>query len=572
MEEKINKYIESIMQPKKIEKNYASNDKSSLLDDPNLAKLRYETEHLQAYIKYESARREANRINSEKYLRDELQTLKDNLDSRFISEHEMFPTKSDISSDDIPEELKDIVIYIAGRTGWNYLPVLLLILFSISSATRGKYVGKINDAWSEAIVIYGLICAESGNMKSNVLKMVMQPHYLFEDKKQNEHADHLSNPANKASRQLARNIARKQSQKKHCENLKINKESLQEFAERIQHDYETIDAYYNIDEISALPVLFTENSSFPKLYETMQNNGGGTTFASAEGNTFLHLVFASRSPLDIFTKAYNYEKFITETKRDGTKSFKNPFFNIGLMINPDIARQLYSNKRLGLHGLTPRFAVCFGGKYHKIVEDAPGKTDYNKYIEHIKDLLQSSYTQEARRELVEIDFSQEAILELNDIQEHFEIRQKEVSKNQEHYHAYIRKLHGLVARIATILHIWRHQQPEKESVSRKDVIVADKIVRQLNTHAEYAFSPSGLSAYYDAQKIIDWITRHRHSFFTSTDVAKGIENMKNENIFPALDALEKLNIIRQHIEPQKARLCVVHKDFLMKSLISSLLP
>ena len=511
------------------------------------------------------SRREVNRIDSAKDLRDELQALKDNLDSRFILEHEIFPRNSDIDSDDIPEELKHIVIYIAERTGWNYLPVLLLILFSISSATRGKYVGKIDDAWSEAIVIYGLICAESGNMKSNVLKMVMQPHYLFEDKKQNEHAEHLSNSANNANLQLAKKIALKHSQKMHCENLKINKDSLQKFAEGIQYDHEIIDECYKINKTSAPPVLFTEDTSFPKLYETMQNNGGGTTFASAEGNTFLHLVVASRSPLDIFTKAYNYEKFITATKRDGTKFFQSPFFNIGLVINPDIARQLYSNKRLGLHGLTPRFTICFGGKHHKIVEDAPYKTDYNDYIERIKNLLHNSYTQEATRELVEIDFSREAIHELRAIQASFERRQKEVSRNQVHYCAYLRKLHGLVARIATILHIWRYQQPEKDLVSRNDVILAKKIVQQLNIHAEYAFSPSGLSAYYDAQKIIDWLTRHDHSFFTSTDVAKGIESMKNENIFPALDALENLNIIRQHIAPGKSRLCVVHRGFISKS-------
>ena len=565
MGKNINKYIENLSQSRKIERGYASNDNSSLLDDPKLADLLHETECMQAYIRHESARREVNRIDSAKDLRDELQALKDNLDSRFILEHEIFPRNSDIDSDDIPEELKHIVIYIAERTGWNYLPVLLLILFSISSATRGKYVGKIDDAWSEAIVIYGLICAESGNMKSNVLKMVMQPHYLFEDKKQNEHAEHLSNSANNANLQLAKKIALKHSQKMHCENLKINKDSLQKFAEGIQYDHEIIDECYKINKTSAPPVLFTEDTSFPKLYETMQNNGGGTTFASAEGNTFLHLVVASRSPLDIFTKAYNYEKFITATKRDGTKFFQSPFFNIGLVINPDIARQLYSNKRLGLHGLTPRFTICFGGKHHKIVEDAPYKTDYNDYIERIKNLLHNSYTQEATRELVEIDFSREAIHELRAIQASFERRQKEVSRNQVHYCAYLRKLHGLVARIATILHIWRYQQPEKDLVSRNDVILAKKIVQQLNIHAEYAFSPSGLSAYYDAQKIIDWLTRHDHSFFTSTDVAKGIESMKNENIFPALDALENLNIIRQHIAPGKSRLCVVHRGFISKS-------
>ena len=113
-------------------------------------------------------------------------------------------------------------------------------------------------------------------------------------------------------------------------------------------------------------------------------------------------------------------------------------------------------------------------------------------------------------------------------------------KGQTHYHAHIRKLHGLIARIATILHIWQHQEPDKELVSKHDVLLAEYIVLQVKKHAEYAFSPDGLCAYYDAQKITDWIKRHRYPSFTSTDVAKGVENMRNENIAVRLRVKKKV--------------------------------
>lgn len=536
--------------------------KINLRDDPYIARKLDETACMRAYINYESARKEVDRIDSEKNLDEHLNEMAYRLDSRLISSHELFSQLVDINLEDAPEELKEVVMHIAHRTGWGYLPVLLLILFSTASATRGKYIGKIDGEWSEAIVLYVLICAESGNMKSSMLKMVMRPHYLFENKKQNEYTDGLLSSDRKADLQQARKIALKQSERMHRVDLQINKDSLQEFAENIRYDREIIEECYRVDETSAPPLLFTEDTSFPKLYESMQRNGGGSTFASAEGNTLLHLVFASRSPLDIFTKAYDYEKFITATKRDGTKLFQNPFLNIGLVVNPDITRQLYSNNRLGLHGLTPRFAICFGGKQHDIIEDAPSKDGYNDYLKRINDLLEDCYTQEPTRKLVEIQFSSEAKRELYAIQDSFEKEQKRVPKGQTHYHAHIRKLHGLIARIATILHIWQHQEPDKELVSKHDVLLAEYIVLQVKKHAEYAFSPDGLCAYYDAQKITDWIKRHRYPSFTSTDVAKGVENMRNENIFPALDALEALNIICQHISPGKPRICVVHRNFL----------
>ena len=541
--------------------NSPSNKRINLREDPYVARMLNETESMRAYINYETAKEQIRRIDDAKDLCDEIKKMSEDLNSNFYSNLEISNSFGDIHLEDIPDGLRGSVKYIAYNTGWSYLSVLLFVLFSIAAATRGRYIAKINDEWLEAITLYVIVCAESGNMKSNLLKLIMRPHESFENRKQAQHAEKLSK-SNNIDIVIAREIALKQSKKNHGKDLVICKEALKTLANNVRHDRNMINDYCPVEEASALPRVFTEDTSFPKLYATMQDNGGGSTFASAEGNTFLHLVLASRSPLDIFTKAHGYEKFITETKRDGTKILQQPFLNIGIVVNPDIARQLYSNDRLGLHGLSPRFAVCFEGKQDEIVEDNSSKSDYNSYSEKIENLLEDNFTQEPSRKLIEIQFSPEAKEELLIILKETERKQNRTPKGQTHYRAYLRKVRGLVARIATILHIWGHAKPGNHFVSKNDVLIARKIVYSISLHAEYAFSANGLSAYYDAQKILDWIKRHRHSFFTSTQVAKGIEKMKNDNIFPALDALEKLNIIRQLITPSKPRLCVVHKNFI----------
>lgn len=544
-----------------IKKHYP---KINLRENAHIARMLDETDCMCAYVNHHKARKQVGTIDKEKDSEDEVAYMEAKLDSKKIYPYSLFSTMDDISLEKFPEGLNRVVKYIAHSCGWNYLSVLLFILLAISAAIRGRYIGKINDTWQEAITLYVQLCAESGNMKSTLLKMVMQPHFLFEERKQKEYLAQTSRLQARAQNlRQAKKFAENMSVKLHGEGLEVTNASLLEFTKRIENDRKVIDKNFNSEAELPFPMLFTEETSFPKLYAIMHENGGGSTFVSAEGNTFLHLINGARAPVDIFTKAYDNEKFTTARKQDGIKCLPTPFLNIGLVVNPDIARQVYSNDRLGMNGLSPRFMICFGGKSHRINDDPQNKTYYFSYMEKIEALLGANFTQEADRAPIEIPFTEEAKRVLFDIQNFFEKKQHRIPKGQTHYRAHIRKRHGWIARIATLLHIWRYQEPQNHLVSKDDVLSAEYLANNLASHSEYAFAPDGLRAYYDAQKILDWIVRHRHLTFTSTDAAQGIENMKKENIFPALDSLERCNIISQYIVPHKARKCLVHKDLFM---------
>lgn len=129
---------------------------------------------------------------------------------------------------------------------------------------------------------------------------------------------------------------------------------------------------------------------------------------------------------------------------------------------------------------------------------------------------------------------------------------------------FIAKLHGKAARFAGALHVSSYDAPCSMPISlefmRAGIILALESVQ----HAKYIFSPSGLVAEGDAKKILEWMSRlscRECSLVTSTEIEQGIRNLDKKRCHQALDLLEKVNIIKQIIYPDRARICVIHRDF-----------
>ena len=127
---------------------------------------------------------------------------------------------------------------------------------------------------------------------------------------------------------------------------------------------------------------------------------------------------------------------------------------------------------------------------------------------------------------------------------------------------FLHKLHGMAARIAGVIHTWNHTNPEDIPITIDEMALGIELAESYIPHAVFAYSPSGNSAYYDSQKILSWVRRHNHWCFKARDIAQGISNMTNANIFPALDLLEQHNYLRQIIIPEKSRICVMHPRFI----------
>ena len=433
---------------------------------------------------------------------------------RFMGKHE-------IDFDEFPFFMFSAVHFVANSLDWDHLSVFLLMLTNVAAATHGKYQIEVNSDWVEAFVLYLIVSAESGSKKTALLKKIMGP---LDDHEETLQAAHQSEPENGVE---------------------------------------------NGSNYKHFPSLFFHETSIPKLYEKMKQQGGGCNHFDDEGNTFLTLINTPKAKLDIFAKAYDYGKHQYETKSAGTQSLRKVFMNIALLTNPGVVRQIYTSRRLSDNGITPRMLVCFGDKNrynsrNSMLRPSLCESNFSIYCNMLRDLLKDCYTQDSPRTIQTLRLATDAEQELKEISDHYTKLLSRKSETEIGLRAHISKLSGMIVRIATALHIWEnHKNIVQRPISKQNILLAEKLVHAAHGHAEYAFSVKGLQAHYSAAKVIEWIKRHRHARFTSSDVMQGVSSMNKESTHAALDYLEKINAIRQVVVPSKARQCVAHPDLLV---------
>ena len=522
---------------------------------------------MRAQIDHENCKKQIKELEHIKNIKKELATLQEDLNFQTIKKNELFPFQDEKRfHETIQNNIQNTIDYISNATNCDQFTAILLLLFSISAAARGKYIAKINSDWEEPITLFFAICTESKDIKEKLLNLIMRPHEIFEEQKQNEYHKWNSAQIDSDNIKKVKAFIRRMSIKNHGKNIGITPESLILFANNIKNDEKIIDEVFSVSKKRNLPSLTTDHTSFKKLYDHMHKNGDGCTFFSDSGCSFIQLISQNKAPLDILSKAYNFKNF-SYTIRGEEVLLQKPFINILLATTPDILRQLYSSTKLNFHDLTQKFMVYFYKPEYPLVterfkapQDISDSDNSVRYENQIKMILENCYTQSTPREIKFIEFENSAKHTLMDLPQTIESGQSYFPSGDARYRAYSRLKPGMIARISALLHIWRHIDPEKYAVSKNDILLAEYIVNRLVLHAQYAIHPSGLQAYYDSQKIIEWIIRHRCNAFNSTQVARGISGMTNKNIFPALDTLERLNVIRQLILPDKPRLCVCHKN------------
>ena len=114
------------------------------------------------------------------------------------------------------------------------------------------------------------------------------------------------------------------------------------------------------------------------------------------------------------------------------------------------------------------------------------------------------------------------------------------------------------------MHVSFYDEPCRVPLSLEFMKAGIFLAEECLRHAEYIFSPSGLVAEGDAKKILEWMARLsclECSLVTSTEIEQGIRNLDKKRCHQALDLLEKVNIIKQIIYPDRARICLIHRGF-----------
>ncbi|MDR1642228.1 MAG: DUF3987 domain-containing protein [Clostridiales bacterium] len=475
--------------------------------------------------------------------------------------------QSPINYNLLSSDLQSLICDICARTGWYENVVLLMILSSISIATRGRYRLQLDYNWSETLSLYTFVVAESGERKSSLVNLLKEPFQNFLNERNtvisqiNEQNEEKVKMFERGKKVLEKDAAKQAYKESRNDETGLDAEKFMQLCLANADTLSKVSERYKISTKKAIRI-FSDHITEKAIYRDMEEHGECLSFFEAEGNTIVNMLQNKNSGaiLDIFLKGYTGESLSYKTARGDDVMLRAPFISMAFMVQSDILSRLYSNQMFNDIGLTSRFIPYFCNVPTQLTyrQDHYRHVVLDTYQQKIKTMLERNYTQESNRKIRVIQVTPEAYNKIKDFEQYIYI-------NHNSYHNSVKsfrsKLHGTAARIAALLHIYAHDKPEDHPLELREMLAGISIADMIFPHAEFAFYPPGLTAYHNAQKIVEWIRKHRHCKFTSRDVAQGTAVIKNANIFPALDLLESHFIMAQVIRPGHPRACGVNLNF-----------
>lgn len=459
----------------------------------------------------------------------------------------------------IPEELATTARDIAAALGWDPFAVLLALLGSFSIAMHGRYVVQLDPYWREPVVLYILIAKASGQRKSSLVTMLKSPMMRLMQELQDEYDQE------KANRIGPMNIARM------MKNVHLNAIAKREIKECVGADdyrqaveavikesqaIQKITADYGTEN-SIRPELFVDSFTPKKIIRTMAAQGGGMAVFEPEGGFFKKLT--NDKDINLLLKAYDMDAYAYEAVNVGRVNIPAPFLNLLYIVQPDIVSSLFSKPHLVDLGLLPRFMPYFtcpppcGDPYFGTqglsIEGIEAK---------LRSMLMANFSQRHTSKRTTLTVTEQAYAVVKD----FEARLREDIKMypQNRLVPFMRKLHGTACRIAAVFHAFKHDQPGCHPIQHTDMLAGQQIALVVLSHAAYAVAPDGLCAYKIAYKILEWVKDHKHVRFNSRDVSRDFGQVRNVDVFPALDLLERHNYLVQHINPKRSRECLMNPN------------
>ena len=539
---------------------------SGVLNNPVTSQLNFETGQMNAVINHHQAQKNMANVGEEQRTAFRLQQMEFRLAMQQVRQLIYGPSELvDLRLPDLPEDMVAIIRHIAMQTGWPPFLVLLALLGAIAIAMRGRYRLKLDDDWSEALVLYLFIAASSGMRKSQIVSLLKKAFQDFLDKRQLEFfaASHDRINFNRVVKKMERVAVNLGAAGVMVDFGGPTKDNIDKILARAREVASQVSLLSKETETPpAPPKLFIDGVTPEKLPVEMAAQGEVLASMTAENGMLNSRLKNQATSIRILLTGYTMDPYADSTITRGDTILRHPAINITYVVQEKVLADFYADEALTSLGLGPRFLACFYNGAHWALDtnvELDGKAAMSVYHGKVTRMLERNFTQERERVIHTITVSQDAYDAVKACEGQVGAWLRE--GKYLHMEPFMRKLHGSTARIAGVLHAWQYDEPELHPVSLATMQTAIAITSALIPHAAYAFDTNGLRAYKDALKIIAWIWRHGKTRFNSRHIAQGIAGMKNENIFPALDLLEQHCVLAQHIDPPHPRECVLNPRF-----------
>lgn len=485
------------------------------------------------------------------------------------------PCSGIINTSLFPKNLIDVVLHISSHSEVDIGSVLLTILGCISTALCGRYIVNIDNEWREPCCLYIVIAAPSGFRKSYIIQILKGVFDSFfaelneEFDNESSRFDRSKECIDQLKRQIISAYVRSHVKdamadgiysgdpKQALANLEMSTKKIDELADSSKPKF------------SSAPQIFLSKISSVTAGATIARQGEYGCVFEAEGGFFEGEIAHKSTHPGLYLKAYDMERYDYSSQKIGKISMRCPAMNITTFVQPDVLMRFYSNRNLKERGLNARFLPLFSTKNStpSMLNPATGSMlDYNS---RVSKMLRRNFSQDKGRKIFDVSVTPEAYARIKGVEQLYkqEVEARRFSpinrkKFEMSISSFLSKAHGSIVRLALAIHAWNYPEPEQYPITLEEVEAAISMMDVIIAHAHAAFNHERSQACYDAQLILDWISRcdwTNHSpVFESHKAMEAISGLNKKQCHVALDLLEEHGYIKQLIEAGHDRICVLH--------------
>ena len=462
----------------------------------------------------------------------------------------------------IPVQAQNFVKTVASALGVSMEMVAVCLFGAIFIAARGNFKIKVQDHWFEILTGILIVAAQSGDRKSAVVDL-MRP--VFEAVEAELRMDVGRYGRQSDLRVLHQTLQRMERNfAKHVvERIETTGCSFEVARSELQADYAAIGGLReSLQKSSSAPRILLDAPTLEALAVELERQDEAIGSFEAEGGFWKHRLKPSVD--DILLKAFTGESFASDTKTLGNVYLRSPVLAACSLVQPEVLQALYGNVELAGHGATSRMLPVLlpsrKGSQNGFSVDIP--TDLlDWYQELVRRLLRirrpDPVTAENERTFHVLGLSSAAKARIGHYGQ--EINQQIRNGQFENYPAFGAKLAGHAVRLAGAIHLMTHLEPQSEEINDQSIQAGLAWAEFFRVHAEAAFTPEARDGIAYAQKIHNWMKRHRPDTFRERDAHRGIGSGRHSiaQIRAGIDELERCNHLRKYITGGSA-LCVVN--------------
>ncbi len=403
---------------------------------------------------------------------------------------------TEILKKNLCSSISNAIAALTYNTGTDFLSGLIMILSQVLTALQGNIRFNIKDDWHEYPSLYVIGTAPPGSRKSQIISRLLVPFDNFSttlaentlsDDVGKELKRHLKTEVKEQVR-LILNTS-KNSTDRDIGNT-TNEKLLELSRQRAQLN----------NSILSSPKIFTlEDCTYPGFIAALENNDGHIAVTSAEGGIISDLIKDSKI-LECFKRGYGFEKISRRTSSKYTQ-IAFPSLQLLLYVQPSETLRILNNNKMQEQGLTARFIFLpeYVSKEHT---PQYSKLDLNEYNKKIYFLLELFHCTKGNRNIRTIYASPQAVAALTDFEREIG---NILPQMPEKSHPALRKLHGIVARLALAYHFWQNPSPLESEISVYSTQIGVDIARALIPRLYEVYHEYGLVAQPMAEKIVNYI-------------------------------------------------------------------